>query len=154
MSRKKRSPARIGIAERVTSKGQTQYRGTVYDNRARSHLRGPWTSSLAEARSWRVDALARLQHGTLSADRGPTIAVVAETFIAGIESGEITTRSGRPYKPSAVAGYRRDLRARVVPAFGASRLAPRASPTSGYPTFSAGPTRSPRRGSRRTPCAT
>ena len=123
MSRKKRSPARIGIAERVTSKGQTQYRGTVYDSRARRHVRGPWTSSLAEARSWRVDALARLQHGKLSADRGPTVAEAASTFIAGIEGGTITTRSGRTYKPSAVAGYRRDLLGRVVPAFGASRLA-------------------------------
>lgn len=128
MSSKKRNPAGTGIAERTDTKGAVQYRGTAYDSRARRHVRGPWTSSFAEARSWRVDALARLQHGTLSADRGPTVAEVAETFMTGIESGTITTRSGRPYKPSAIAGYRRELQARVVPAFGASRLGDLALP--------------------------
>jgi hypothetical protein len=33
---------------------------------------------LAEARAWRVDALARLQAGTLSADRGRTVREAAE----------------------------------------------------------------------------
>ena len=122
MSTKKRNPARIGIAERTDAKGHIQYRGTAYDSRTGRHIRGPWTGSLAEARSWRVDALAQIQAGTLSAERGPTVEDAARMFIAGIEAGSIPTRSGRPYKPAAAAGYRRELLGRVVPAFGASRL--------------------------------
>ena len=123
MSASKRSPARTGIAERTAKDGKRQYRGTAYDKRAQRHLRGPWTYNLAEARAWRVDALARLQAGTLSAHRGPTVREAAAEWLAGIESGAIRNRSGRPYKPSAVSGYRRDMENRIVPTFGATRLA-------------------------------
>jgi integrase len=64
-----------------------------------------------------------LQNGTLSGATGPTIREAAEQFIAGIKSGAIRNRSGRRYKPSAIGGYERDLRNRVLPALGASRLA-------------------------------
>jgi integrase len=118
-----RHPSRIGIAQRTDSKGRTQYRGTAYDKRAQRHLRGPWTPHLAEARAWRVDALARLQAGTLSAARGPTVREAVGRFLDGIESGAICRSDGQPYKPSTVRGYRSDLRKRVVPAFGPTRLA-------------------------------
>jgi integrase len=122
MSSTDRSPARIGIAERVDSKGRTQYRGTAYDRRAKRHLKGPWTSSLAEARSWRVDAMSRLQAGTLSAHRGPTVAEAVDEFLTGIQSGAIRRSDGHPYKPSTIRNYWRDLRKRVVPMFGTTRL--------------------------------
>jgi integrase len=123
MSTQKGSPARIGIAERTDSKGRTQYRGTAYDKRSRRHLRGPWTDSLAAARAWRVDALARLQAGTLSAATGPTVREAVDEFLAGVRAGTIRQRGGRRYKPSTIRGYQRDLDKRVVPAFGAARLA-------------------------------
>lgn len=122
MSSKHRTPARVGIEQRTTAKGTAQYRARVFDRAAQKQLRGPWTSSLAEARAWRVDALARLQAGTLSANRGLLVRDAVTEFVAGMESGAIRTRSGRPYKPSAVAGYRRDLLGRVLPAFGARHL--------------------------------
>jgi integrase len=122
MRGRKPNPARIGIEERTDAKGRKQFRGTAYDSRSHDHIRGSWTYSPAEARSWRVDALAALKAGTLSADRGPTVGEAATVFIAGIEDGSITTRSGSRYKPGTVGGYRRDLIGRVVPAFGA-RLA-------------------------------
>jgi integrase len=121
-STKRSNPARIGIAERTDAKGIKQYRGTAYDSKAGRHLRGPWTSSLAEARSWRVDALASLQAGTLSADRGPTVEQAVEAFIAGISDGSILSRSGRPYKPGPASEYSRELKGRILPAFGARRL--------------------------------
>lgn len=123
MSSTNRSPARTGIAERTDKAGRTQYRGTAYDKRAGKHLRGPWTYALAEARSWRVDALARLASGELSADRGITVREAVDRFLAGIEDGSIRNRSGATFKPSAVRGYRRELRGRVVTAFGPTRLA-------------------------------
>ena len=49
--------------------------------------------------------------------------MAVEEFIAGIERASIANRSGRRHKPGMVAGYLRDLLGRVVPAFGASRLA-------------------------------
>lgn len=122
MSQPKRTPARIGIAERVNANGVTQYRGTAYDNRAGRHIRGPWTPNLAEARAWRVDALARLQAGALSADKGIPVPEAVERFVAGARSGAVVNRSGHRYKPSVVAGYERDLRDRVVFAFAGSRL--------------------------------
>src|SRR4051794_30449098 len=108
MSTAKRSPARLGIEEGTTAKGGHQFRASVYDKRAKRHLRGPWTASLAEARAWRVDALARLQAGSLSGHRGATVREAAEEFLAGIRSGAVRTRSGGLYKPSAVAGLDRE----------------------------------------------
>jgi integrase len=122
MSSSNHGPARIGIAERTDSKGRKQYRGTAYDRRAKRHLRGPWTLHLAEARAWRVDALARLQAGTLSADLGPTFREAVDRFLDGIESGAIRDRSGKPYKPSTVTSYAHDLRTQALPAFGRDRL--------------------------------
>jgi integrase len=122
MSTSKRSPARQGIAERTDAKGATHYRGTAYCKRTGKRLRGQWTPNLAEARAWRVDALARLQAGTLSGDRGSTVLEAVDVFVAGIADGSIRNRSGHVYKPSAVRGYHRELRGRVVLAFGPSRL--------------------------------
>ena len=116
-------PSRLGIAERTDSKRRTRYRGTAFDPRAKRHLFGPWTPHLAEARAWRVDALARFQNGSLSAAAGPTIREASEEFIAGMKSGAIRNRSGYGYKPSVITGYEREFRNRVLPALGASRLA-------------------------------
>lgn len=118
----KRTPARQGIQERTDAKGQTRYRGSAYDPRAQKHLLGPWTPHLADARAWRVDALSRLQQGTLSADLGPTLRETADDFIAGIEAGSIRNKSGKRYRPSVAAGYVHELRERIVPTFGASRI--------------------------------
>ena len=91
----KKSPQRQGIEDRTDAKGRTQYRGTAYDKRAKRHSKGPWTYSLAEARSWRVDAQAKHQAGTLSAAQGPTVREAVEQFLQGIEAGTIRDRSGR-----------------------------------------------------------
>jgi len=123
MSAAKRSPARLGIEERTDANGRTAYRARVFDKAVGRQIRGPWTPTLAAARAWRVDALAAVRAGTLSADRGVTVREAVDPFLAGIESGAIRTRSGGPYKPSAIRGYRRELTNRVLPAFGAARMA-------------------------------
>jgi integrase len=122
MSTTKRKPQRQGIATRRDSTGREQYRGTAYDRRTGRKLRGPWTYSLAEARSWRIDTLAQLQAGSRPAERGPTLRDAAATFLAGIESGAIRNRKGQLYKPSVQRDYRRDLDKRIVPLIGGSRL--------------------------------
>ncbi len=120
-SHRARSPQRVGIEERRTGKG-VQYRGTVYDKLTRRRLRGPWTASLAAARAWRIDALDRLTKGLLSGERGPSLHDAIELFLGGIDTGTIQNRSGRPFKPSVVRDYRRDLRNRVAPRIGATRM--------------------------------
>ena len=119
----KRSAAKIGIEGRTDSAGRSQYRGCAYDPRTMRKVRGPWSYNLAEARSWRIDALAQLQNGLMSGNRGPTVREAADKFITGMKAGTIRNRSGRPYKPSAIRGYERELHNRVIPAFGPKRLA-------------------------------
>ncbi len=114
----KHSPAKTGIEQRTDKASRPQYRGTAYDRRTDRKLRGPWTYVLAEARSWRIDALARLEAGLLSGARGSTVREAADSFIEGMHSGTIRNRSGRVYKPSTIRGYERDLRSHVIPAFG------------------------------------
>jgi integrase len=77
---------------------------------------------LAEARSWRVDAQARLQAGTLSAAAGPTVAEAAEQFIADMKSDTFRQRGGHVYKPSTIQGYERDLTKYAVPELGSKRI--------------------------------
>jgi integrase len=119
----KKPTRRTGIDERTDAAGRKQYRGTAYDRQARKKLRGPWTYSLAAAKAWRHDALAQLDAGTLSADRGELIAIATETFIAEMKDGTAHTRSGDHYKPSAIRNYDEGFRLRIVPGVGASRLA-------------------------------
>jgi integrase len=116
----RRPSNRIGIEERTTSRGETQYRGTAYCKWTERKLRGPWSPTLAAARAWRVDALARLQAGTLSGDRGPRIGETVDDFLVGVEAETILNRKGQPYKPSACRGMRTSLTRWVVhlgPAF-------------------------------------
>ncbi len=122
MSNSKRSAALQGIEVREDAKGRKRYRGTARDKTADRHLRGPWTGSLAEARSWRVDAQARIQAGTLSAATGPTVANAAADFIAGMKSGAFRQKGGHVYKPATVRGYERDLSKHAIPELGSKRL--------------------------------
>ncbi len=122
MSKKQRSAALQGIEVRKDAKGKTRYRGTAYDKKAGKYLRGKWTTALGDARSWRVDALAGLQAGTVSAAAGPTVAEASGTFIAEIKSGAFRQRGGHLYKPSTIRGYESDLTNYVVPELGAKRI--------------------------------
>lgn len=122
MSGAKRSPALQGIEVRLDSKKRKRYRGTARDRKAGKHLKGPWTSSLAEARAWRVDALARLQAGTLSGADAPTVKEGAAEMIAEMRAGVYRLRNGQEYKPRQISELDRQLKARVLPEFGATRV--------------------------------
>ncbi|MGC1853692.1 MAG: site-specific integrase [Solirubrobacterales bacterium] len=122
MSTEKRSPALQGIEVREDTKGQKRYRGTAHDKSVGKYIRGPWTGSLAEARSWRVDAQARLQAGTLSAAAGPTVSEAAEEFIADMKSNTFRQKGGHAYKPSTIRGYEHDLNNHAVSELGSKRI--------------------------------
>jgi len=74
------------------------------------------------AKAWRRDTAAAVDQGRLSAALTPTIREAGDTLIAGMRSGAIRNRSGRPFKPSVVEGYATSLRDHVNPEIGARRL--------------------------------
>jgi integrase len=78
--------------------------------------------TLAEAKSWRADALVELGKGKLRAPTQITLRQGAEEWLQMARSGAIRTRSGHPYKPSALRGYEQALRLRVLPDLGGARL--------------------------------
>lgn len=73
--------------------------------------------------SWRADALTALAKGGLRAPKPTTVRQAWEAWYQGARAGTVTNRSGDPYKPSALRSYERAMRLRVLPEFGATRLA-------------------------------
>ncbi len=78
--------------------------------------------TLGDARAWRAESQTALWRGGLRAPTRVTLAEAAEAWLAAAEAGVIRTRSGDPYKPSALRGYEQALRLRVLPELGRLRL--------------------------------
>ena len=97
------------------------WEASVYSRRDGKKIRKRFPRE-AEARSWRAEAKRALDHGTLRAPTRTTLRQVAEIWLAGAEAGEIRTRSGQPYKPATLRGYRQALEDRVLPLLGSRKL--------------------------------
>ena len=120
--------------ERCTCKPSIQ--AFVYDPRAeykkrdgtkargkkiRKLFTGP--GAVTAAKKWRNEASTAVDKGTLRAAPSVTLREYAEDWLKRAEAGEIRTRSGYAYKPSALRGYRQALDDRVLPDLGAVKLA-------------------------------
>jgi len=133
MPPRKRSPQHTGIEVRHEQRCRTRadsdagcncrpsYRGSVRHGRNRL-IRGKWTRSLAEARSWRVQTLAKVDAGNVPQQARETFAEAAEAWLEGAKAGTIRNRNGEVYKPSAIRGYEQVFNARAIPVFGRARL--------------------------------
>src|SRR5215211_7637626 len=97
------------------------YEAWVYSKRDYEKIRKTFRS-LAEAKSWRADAESAVRARALRSPTGTTLAQAAEAWLDGIKAGTIRTRSGDFYKPSAIRGYERALRLRILPSLGTARL--------------------------------
>jgi integrase len=97
------------------------WEASVYSKRDGRKIRKTFARE-AEARSWRADALSALSTGTLRAPTKTTLREAAAAWLRGAESGEIRSKSGHPYKPSTLRGYRQALEERVLPELGAAKL--------------------------------
>ena len=97
------------------------YQAQVFSSRDRKTIRKTFRT-LSDARAWRAEAQSALRAGTLRAPTRTTVAETADEWLAGAKAQVIRTRSGTPYKPSALRSYERSLRIQVVPAFGHMRL--------------------------------
>ena len=110
-----------GIEVRTARDGTKSYRAKVWSSRDGKAIRKTFPT-MAAAKAWRHDALVALERGTLRAPKQTTVAEAAEAWLDGARAGTVRNRSGDPYKPSAIRGYAKALRLRVIPAFGAVRL--------------------------------
>jgi integrase len=77
---------------------------------------------VADARAWRSELQVALRRGTARAPTKTTLTEAAEEWFGAATRGIVRTRSGHPYKPSALRGYQEALRAKVLPALGHLRL--------------------------------
>ena len=97
------------------------YQAQVWDAGAKQRITETF-STITAARRWRQDAYAALRAGTLTADRGPALDQSAHDWLEAARAGIVRSRSGEPYKPSAIRGYEQNLDKRVLPALGHERL--------------------------------
>lgn len=98
------------------------FRAGVWDPRSQDWTRKTFRNR-AEAESWRFDAEHAIRRGTFAAPSPITLREAADAWLEGVRAGTILNRSGDRYKPSAVRGYARALRLRVLPALGRRKLA-------------------------------
>ena len=78
--------------------------------------------SLTDARAWRAEAQSGLRRGVIRAPTRTTLNDEAERWLALAKAGTVRTRSGEPYKPSALRSYEQSLRTHVLPELGRLRL--------------------------------
>jgi integrase len=93
----------------------------VWSARDRKPIRRTF-ATLKEAVAWRRQALADLHRGTLRGPSAETLAQAAHQWLQAAQQGAIRTRSGDPYKPSAIRTYHMALRAYILPRLGHHRL--------------------------------
>jgi integrase len=97
------------------------YQAQVFSQRDGKTIRKTF-QTLADARAWRAQAHSALRLGTLRAPTRTTLAVAAAEWLAAAQAQVVRTRSGHPYKPSALRAYEQALRTRIVPELGHLRL--------------------------------
>jgi integrase len=97
---------------------------SVYSVRDGKKIRKTFTGkgALSSAKGWRADALHGLRRGTMRAPTSTSLREAAGELIAGMKDGSVRTRSGDPYKPSAIRSYEAALDQRVLPDLGAVKL--------------------------------
>lgn len=78
--------------------------------------------TISAARQWRQDSVPEIRRGTMRASTPTTIREAWEAWLAGAKDGTVRTRSGDPFKPSALRGYEASMRLRVLDDLGATKL--------------------------------
>ncbi len=97
------------------------YQAQAYSAREQRTIRKTFPS-LAEARAWRQETQVALRRRKLRAPTRTTLAEAAAEWLEAARAGVVRTRSGEPYKPSALRSYAQALRTKLLPALGQKRL--------------------------------
>lgn len=110
-----------GIQPRRGRDGRTRYLAEAFDSRTGKKIRRSFPTHAA-AKAWRADATSAIRSGKLAPASALTFGEAADELLEGMDAGTVTTRSGRPYKPSAIRGYRRSIDLRLRPKLGTRKL--------------------------------
>jgi integrase len=113
----KSCPARAGKRCRCNA----GYEAFVYSPRDGKKVRKTF-ARLAEAKSWRADAKRSVDQGTLRTPTRRTLGEAAGGWLTGAEAGDIRNRSGQPYKPATLRGYRQALDTYLLPVLAGRKL--------------------------------
>jgi integrase len=97
------------------------WEASVYSARDGRKIRKSFPTK-SEAVSWRAQARAALEAGALRAPTKITVREAADEWLRGAEAGEVRNRSGQPYKPKTLRGYRQALVDRIYPEIGGMKL--------------------------------
>jgi integrase len=97
------------------------WEASVYSKRDAKKIRKTFPTKAA-AVTWRDDSRSAVRKGSMSAPTAITITEAADAWLARARAGTSLTRSGDPYKPSALRAYADAMRLRVNPAIGSMRL--------------------------------
>jgi integrase len=97
------------------------YQAQVWSPRDRRPIRKSF-ATIAEAVAWRQEAQVSLRRGTMRAPTVITLREAAQEWLEAAEAGIVRTRSGDPYKPSALRSYRQAFQGTVLPELGQLRL--------------------------------
>src|SRR5436309_1825463 len=97
------------------------YQASAWSRRDRKPIRRTF-ATIADAQAWRRKMQVALDAGTARAPSNVTLAEAAEAWLEATKAGIIRTRSGHPYKPSALRSYEQALRTKALPRLGARRL--------------------------------
>ena len=97
------------------------YRASAWSAREGKLVRRTF-STKAASQTWRHDAMVARNRGELALPAKQTLREAAEAWLDGARAGTVRNRSGDAYKPSAIRGYEKPLRLRVLPRFGDVRL--------------------------------
>jgi hypothetical protein len=97
------------------------YRGEVRDARGRK-VRSAWSTSRAQAVAWEEEAVVAVRRGRLRSSTPTTVRQAGTALVAGMRSGAILDRSGKPYKPKTVRGYEHALETYIYPLLGSRKV--------------------------------
>ena len=97
------------------------YRGEVRDARGRK-VRSAWSTSRAQAVAWEEEAVVAVRRGRLRASTPTTVRQAGIALVAGMRSGAILDRSGKPYKPKTVRSYEHALENYIYPLLGSRKV--------------------------------
>ncbi len=96
-----------------------RYQAQVWSRKDQRPVRRSFTT-LKAAKTWRDQA--RAERGQLRAPSEHTLNQAADQWLTAARKGVVRTRSGYPYKPSAIRSYRQALDAHILPQLGHMRL--------------------------------
>ncbi len=118
--------ARHGRACRTHEGGRCNcapaYEAWIWSPVERKKIRKTFRGDRDAAVSWRREAAVQVQRGLLRTPTRQTLREAGEEWLEGAKAGSIRNRSGEPFKPSVLRGYRTALEKYLYADFGGLKL--------------------------------